>query len=321
MARIVLGDDHRELIATRLTLNPTITFTAIAAELDCHPSTVSREVNANGGRDRYRPIRGARRQTRNLTRARPSKLVADPVLKARVETDLARGLSPEAVAADLRAEGTRACHETIYRAAYKGELDIDPAEVLHQRKRRRVHRHRPVDPNTATPVRPNISGRPASCNDRVEPGHWEADGVIGRGNKSAVLTLQERSTRFGFILDMPEGYNSLTVLAALTETFDQIPTQLRKTLTLDMGSEWARWPALAATFGLNIFFCDPHSPWQRGGIERFNGQVRFFFPRGTDLGNVGQVETRRVAGVINGQRRRILGGDSPQARYDALIVR
>ena len=109
--------------------------------------------------------------------------------------------------------------------------------------------------------------------------------------------------------------------AALTEAFDQIPTLLCRTLTLDMGSEWARWPALAATFGLNILFCDPHSPWQRGGIERFNGKVRFFFPRGTDLGNVGQVETRRVAGVINGQRRRILGGDSPQARYDALIVR
>ena len=114
LARIVLGDDHRELIATRLTLNPTITFTAIAAELDCHPSTVSREIDANGGRSRYRPIRGARRQTRDLTRSQPSKPAADPVLKARVETDLCRGLSPEEVAADLRAEGTRACHEPIY---------------------------------------------------------------------------------------------------------------------------------------------------------------------------------------------------------------
>jgi IS30 family transposase len=103
---------------------------------------------------------------------------------------------------------------------------------------------------------------------------------------------------------MPEGYNSLTVLAALTDTFDQIPASLRKTLTLDMGSEWARWPALAATFRLNIFFCDPHSPWQRGGIEPFNGQVRFFSPRGTDLGGVGDVETLPGPTQCNSARAR-----------------
>lgn len=142
--------------------------------------------------------------------------------------------------------------------------------------------------------------------------------IIGARNGSAVLTMIERVSRYALLTDLPEGYGSEAVAGAFVEAFESIPASLRRSLTLDQGSEWAAWPSLAATYGLDVWFCDPHSPWQRGAIENLNGHVRFWLPRGRRLDIVSPGELASVAGLLNNQRRRILGWESPAARYEAL---
>lgn len=160
----------------------------------------------------------------------------------------------------------------------------------------------------------------AGVNDRSEAGHWEIDQIIGAYNRSSMIILTERVSRFSIPITMPLGYAAFDVLAGLVEACEQIPAHLRRSFTFDQGSEWAEWETLAATYALACWFCEPHSPWQRGQIENLNRQFRWWFPRGTDLGCVAQADADRAAAIVNGQRRRGLDNQSPTDLYAALTV-
>jgi IS30 family transposase len=133
--------------------------------------------------------------------------------------------------------------------------------------------------------------------------------------------MTERVTRFSLLITMPDGYGSSAALAGLVEGLEQIPAHLRKSITFDQGTEWAKWATLEATYNLKAWFCDPHSPWQRGQVENINRQWRWWFPRGTELSDVEPSHANEVAAIVNGQRRRSLGYQSPASLYAALIVR
>lgn len=228
-----------------------------------------------------------------------------------------------AVAARTRRDRSRVdrrpCVETIYAAVYAGVLDLKATECLRMRRPRR--RRRQARHTNVRPALPNIAARPDSVGDRSEPGHWEGDHIIGKANGSALICLTERLTRYSILITMPEGYDSASALAGLVEGFEHIPVHLRRSITFDQGSEWAKWPDLTATYpGLDAWFCDPHSPWQRGQIENLNRQWRWWFPRGTDLASIDPDHANAVAAIINGQRRPSLGYQSPATLYADLTV-
>ncbi len=317
MAGPSLTMNQREEISLGLADSPLATWTELGERAGAHRTTVAREVGRNGGRQHYRPADAQRRTDAQRCRPRLSRLVVDTVLRARVTAELSSCRSPAAIAADLAVEGgSRVCHESIYRSVYAGELDVKARDCLRRRRPRR--RGRQVRHATKRPGLPNIALRPASVAERGEGGHWEGDLIIGARNGSAVLTMIERVSRYALLVDLPEGYGAEAVTGAFVEAFESIPASLRRSLTLDQGSEWAAWPSLAATYGLDVWFCDPHSPWQRGAIENLNGHVRFWLPRGRRLDIVSPDELASVAGLLNNQRRRILGWDSPTTRYEAL---
>lgn len=318
--RARLVRDQREVIECSLQGNETVSWAELGRRVGVHATTVAREVDRNGGRSRYSAEGAQARAQRQGRRPRTAKLCCPGPLRDRVTTELRLCRSPAAIAADLRAEGTgeRVCVETIYTALYDGALDLKPAECLRRRRRRR--RSRQQRHVSSRPGLPNIASRPAVVNDRAVPGHWEGDLIIGARNASAALTLIERQSRYGLVIDLPNGYAATDVLAGLIEAFEAVPAHLRHSLTLDQGSEWAQWPALAATYDLDIWFCDPHSPWQRGTIENFNGHVRFWLPRGQRLDTVTPAQCRHITHTLNNQRRRSLDWASPAQLYTAATT-
>lgn len=308
--------EDRDEIARELARDPKVEWTELAGRVGVHRTTVMREVERNGGRGSYGAAAAQQRADTQRCRARPSVLVTDAELGARVTAELRECRSPAAIAADLRAEGgPSVCTETIYRAVYGNELDVKARDCLRRRRPRRRKRQARVE--SKRPGLANIATRPAAINGRGELGHWEADLIIGARNQSGVLTMIERTMRYGRLVDLPEGYSSEAVLAALVEVFEVVPEHLRGSVTFDQGSEWAEWQTLAATYDLSVYFCDPHSPWQRGAIENFNGHTRFWLPRGTRLDIVGADELARVEALLNNQRRRVLDWESPAALYKA----
>ena len=191
---------------------------------------------------------------------------------------VAPGAFPEAIRADLAADGIagRPCTETIYQAIYTGALEVRPAECLRTRRRRRRCRQ---GRNPRSRSRgPNIAERPAAVDERAVAGHWEVDQIIGANNRSSMIWLTERQSRYLIPITMPDGYAADAVFAGLLEGLDTIPAHLRRSLTFDCGPEWANWRRLAGHYDLQVWFCDPHSPWQRGQIENLNRQVRWWFP-------------------------------------------
>lgn len=311
---------EREEISVALIEDRDASWASIARRVGRPPSTVMREVMRNGGRDSYRPAMADKRAQRCRRRPRQRVLARPGWLRDRVTSELALGRSPEAIWADLRAEGAPqlVSVETIYTSVYAGVLDVKATQCL---RSRRPRRRRPQTRHASQrPGLPNISGRPALVNDRVEPGHWEADQIIGARNQSSMLWLSERLSRYSIGVTMPNGYAAEDTLAGLCFALERIPPNLRRSLTLDQGAEWAQWELLANTFDIDVWFCDPHSPWQRGQIENLNRQWRWWFPRGTDLALVQQDHVDHVADLINGQRRRSLNYQSPATLYHQLTV-
>ncbi len=311
---------EREEIAVALIENRSMSWAEVGRRVGRHPATVAREVEVNGGRDRYRPAVADRRAESKRCRFRPRRLEQPGELRERVVAELRLGRSPEAIWADLVAEPIieRVCVETIYAALYAGVLGVKPTECLRSRRPRRRRRQARCEPKR--PGLPNISARPAAVNERAELGHWEGDQIIGRANRSSMLWLTERVTRYSIGVTMPEGYAGDAMLAGLVDGLERIPARLLASITFDQGTEWGCWPQIAATYGINVWFCDPHSPWQRGQVENLNRQWRFWFPRGTDLASAEQTHVDHVASIINGQRRRSLAYESPTALYTAAAV-
>ena len=165
----------------------------------------------------------------------------------------------------------------------------------------------------------NISERPAEIADRAVPGHWEGDLIIGTGH-SAIGTLVERSTRFVLLLHLPHGHGADQVAAAMTEAMGTLPAQLRRSLTWDQGTEMASHAQIALATGLEIYFCDPHSPWQRGSNENTNGLLRQYFPKGSDLRVHGPDDLAAVAAELNARPRRTLGWETPAQALEQVLA-
>jgi len=308
---------EREEISLALIEDREASWASIARRVGCHPTTIAREVDRHGERAKYRPAVADRSALRCRRRPR-DRLATLPVeLRERLATELRQGRSPEAIWADLRAESMPVvpCVETIYQAVYTGALGVKPTECLRTRRpRRRGRQARHANRRAGLP---NIAKRVAK---RSEVGHWEIDQIIGARNRSSLLTLTERVTRYAMAVTMPEGYDAPATLAGLVEGLERIPAGLLKSVTFDQGSEWAEWETIAATYGIDVWFCDPHSPWQRGQIENQNRAWRWWFPRGTRLDVLDQTHVDHVASIINGQRRRNLDYQSPASLYAATTA-
>jgi IS30 family transposase len=320
--RLTLGD--REEISRRLAAGDSLR--AIAARLGRAPSTIAREVRASGGPVAYRALgahHGARARAR---RPKRFKLVPGPLLE-RVEAGLAAWWSPEEISRRLRLEhpddeGMRVSHETIYRSLYvrgRGELRRELVRCLRTGRSRRRARGT-VERRGRIPGMVLISERPAEAEDRAVPGHWEGDLIIGRAGRSAVGTLVERTSRFVLLVHLPDGREAALVSEAIRRTITGLPSELVRSLTWDQGTELATHAQFTVDTGVRVYFCDPHSPWQRGTNENTNGLLRQYMPKGTDLSMLGPGDLARIAASLNDRPRKSLGFMKPSERFAELVA-
>ena len=320
--RLTLAD--REEIT--LGLHAGQSFTAIAARLGKAVSTVSREVAATGGRAGYRAWRAHQRAREQARRPKPCKL-ARPELAAQVTSWLAEWWSPVQIAARLRIEHPhdpmmRVSHETIYQALYvqgRGELRRELARCLRSGRARRRPRGRDGRSGHIKDM-VMISERPAEAGDRAVPGHWEGDLIIGKDCRSAVGTLVERTTRYLMLLYLPGGRDAHLVEQAMREAIGTLPAELARTITWDQGIEMAYHADFTIATGIPVYFCDPHSPWQRGSNENTNGLLRQYLPKGTDLSVHSASDLARIAASLNGRPRKTLGFMTPSEKLAELLA-
>ena len=301
-------------------------YRAIARGLGRAPSTVLREVRALGrGRRGYRAWRGELRRDRDSRRPRAAKLARNPRLRRIVERLLEARWSPQQIAWQLRQDHPHqpemwVSHETIYQSLFvqgRGALRAELTRCLRTGRARR----RPFTRvrGGEIPDMVLISERPAEVEDRAVPGHWEGDLIIGKMNRSAIGTLVERQTRYLMLVALPEGRTAEAVRAALAERILALPVELRRSLTWDRGSEMAEHVRFTVDTGVQVYFCDPHSPWQRGSNENTNGLVRQYFPKGTDLSVHAQPHLDAVARELNGRPRQTLGWMKPSEALAKLL--
>ena len=299
----------------------------IASGLGRAPSTVCREVAANGGAGRYRACAADRRALRLAHRPKLAKLCRCPRLRKVVESKLELRWSPEQIAGWLKAgypddPEMRVSHEAIYLSLFvqsKGALRKELARYLRSGRARRRPRGLSVM-NGQGQLRGtvHISQRPAEANDRAVPGHWEGDLVFGK-RSSTVATLVERKSRLVMLVRLPGSHTADVVADALAEAIATLPEQLRRSITWDQGKEMADHAQFSVATGVPVYFCDPHSPWQRGSNENTNGLLRQYFPRSTDFRALTQSDLDAVAAELNDRPRQTLGWKSPcQALDEAL---
>ena len=304
-------------------------LTQIATDLGRNKSTISREVRAHGVEGVYLPHQAHRDTAVGRARPKDSKLVTNTVLREEVERGLERRLSPEQISNRLRRdhpddESMRVSHETIYQALYfqaRGGLKREVQTALRTGRTRRKPQRRP-DQRTHRFVDPMvmISERPPEVEDRAVPGHWEGDLIMGASNQSAIGTLVERATRYTMLLHLPEGHDAEQVRDALVATIATLPEHLRGSLTWDQGAELARHEEIKTATDLQVYFCDPASPWQRGTNENTNGLLRQYFPKGTDLSVYGPEDLEHVAQELNARPRKTLGWETPAERLRDLLT-
>jgi IS30 family transposase len=299
----------------------------IASGLGRAPSTVCREVAANGGAGRYRAGAADRRALRLAHRPQPARLARCPRLRAVVESKLELRWPPGQIAGWLTAAypddpEMRVSHEAIYLSLFvqsRGALRKELARYLRSGRARRRPRGLSVR-NGQGQLRGtvHISQRPAEANDRAVPGHWAGDLLFGT-RSSTIATLVERKSRFVMLAGLPGSHTADVVAAALAGAITTLPEQLRRSLTWDQGKEMAGHARVSVATGVPVYFCDPHSPWQRGSNENTNGLLRQYLPRSTDLRALTQSDFDHVAAELNGRPRQTLGWKSPcQALDEAL---
>jgi transposase, IS30 family len=289
----------------------------IAVLLGRSTSTVSREVAANGHRQRYRAWRAEKTAIRNARRPKVAKLVRSRRLRAEVERLLTERWSPQQIAHRLRVdhpddEEMRVSHETIYRSLFvdvRGALRKELTAYLRSGRSQRRSQRREFGGQLQNMVM--ISQRPAEAEDRAVPGHWEGDLLIGKRNRSAIATLVERQSRYLLLVHLPNGRTAEEVRAALAHQITLLPDHLKRSLTWDQGLEMAQHLAFSVDTGVQVYFCDPHSPWQRGSSENTNGLLRQYFPKGTDLSAFDAAYLTSVADQLNGRPRQTLGWLKP----------
>jgi IS30 family transposase len=300
----------------------------IAGRLRRAPSTVSREITSNDGRNRYRACRAEQAAWRRARRPKAAKLVSCAHLRQMVEAKLALRWSPQQIAGWLARtypddRELQVSHETIYMSLFvqpRGALRKELTRYLRSRRMvRRPHAARAANGQGQLQNTVHISARPVEAADRAVPGHWEGDLMLGRGN-SAIATLVERSSRFAVLVGLPNGRSSEPVLTALAARIGTLPEQLLRSLTWDQGKEMAQHARFTIATGLQIYICDPRSPWQRGTNENTNGLLRQYFPKGSDLAAVTQHELDAVAAELNGRPRQTLGWVSPSEKFAEAVA-
>jgi IS30 family transposase len=317
-------DDRVEI---RLGLERGLSLRVIGAHIGRHASMVCREVNANGGRHAYRPMDAHRSAGRRARRPKTTKLQANPRLCSRVIADLERLWSPQQISERLRDEfgddrSMQISHETIYKSLYvqgRGELRRELTRCLRSGRAKRVPRgrlHRP--PRIRDMVM--ISERPAEAADRAIPGHWEGDLLMGKDGKSAIGTLVERSTRFVMLFPLRQGRTAEDVREAMTQTIGTLPESLKRSLTWDQGLEMAHHVRFKIATGIDVYFCDPHSPWQRGSNENTNGLLRQYFPKGTSLAGVTDEQLQAAADGLNGRPRETVEWRTPAEKLGEFVA-
>ena len=321
---------------------------AIAKRIGRWPSTVLRELRRNMheqryrarstlrmrkfGRPRtrpwsYRPSLAHERARRLASRPKRAKLAANAKLRRLVEFKLKEKLSPEQVAAELRLEfpgrpEMSVSHEAIYQAIYvqgRGALRRELAVCLRTGRALRKPRRKTSERRGRIPHMVMISERPPEVEDRAVPGHWEGDLLMGKNQRSAIGTLVERASRYVMLLHLPNGHGAEEVEKAITTSAQKLPEALRKSLTWDQGSEMSKHVDIKLATGLEVYFCDPSSPWQRGSNENTNGLLRQYFPKRQDLSQFGPDNLDFVSAQMNRRPRKTLGWRSPSQALRRLL--
>ena len=300
----------------------------IAASLGRAPSTVSREINRNGGRRRYRASNADQCAWDRAHRAKTCKLAENRALARLVAEKLQLQWSPRQIAGWLKYtypddENYQVSHETIYKSLFIQARGALKKELLqHLRKTRAMRRSRHHTQKTDNHGRitnaVSIRERPASVEDRAVPGHWEGDLIMG-SNNSQIATLVERHTRYVMLVRVPSK-DTKTVINALIKHAHKLPRELYKSLTWDRGKEMADHQRFSLDTNVKVYFCDPQSPWQRGSNENTNGLLRQYFPKGMDLSNVHQNRLNAVARRLNERPRETLNFRTPAERFGQCVA-
>src|SRR5499425_1881188 len=325
-SRLALTMAEREEISRGIVQGQSVR--AIARMLARAASTVSREISRNGGVGRYRAAAADKLAWKQALRPKPCKLAIHGQLRQTVVRKLELNWSPEQIAGWLKraypeTEAWCVSHETIYRSLYvqaRGVLKKELMEHLRSRRPIRRSRHATAKADQRGRIRDAVSirERPASVEDRAVPGHWEGDLLCGSKN-SQIATLVERHTRYAMLVKV-SGKDTETVINALIKHARKLPEELYKSLTWDRGKEMADHKRFTLATDIQVYFCDPHNPWQRGSNENTNGLLRQYFPKGTDLSGYSQVQLNAVARQLNERPRKTLNYETPAERFNQSVA-
>ena len=324
-SRLRLCFEERERISRGLAAGES--FRSIGRGLGRAPSTISREVGGEQGRRRYRALSAHRRALECLARPKPGKLAGCRALRAEVEAGLLRRWSPEQISARLKAEHPgepelQVSHETIYQSLYiqsRGELRRQLTENLRSKRTTRRSRGRGLGARGRIKGMVPISERPPQVADRAVPGHWEGDLLVGKQGRSYIATLVERQTRYVLLARLGSDGTTDHVIEALKDRIRDLPRHLLLSLTWDQGKELSAHARFSKDTGIDVYFCDPHSPWQRGTNENTNGLLRQYLPKGTDLTAHTQAQLDEIAAELNGRPRQTLNWATPGERMEQLL--
>src|SRR5881296_2196774 len=325
-SRLALTLAEREEISRAIALDQSAR--SIARLLGRSPSSVSREISRNGGYDRYRAAPADEQAWNRARRPKRCKLATNSRLRRSVAERLRLNWSPEQIAGWLKRtypedESCQVSHETIYRSLFVQARGVLKKELLrHLRSKRTIRRsqHSRVFRDSRGQIVDAISirERPAEIEDRAIPGPWEGDLLSGSRN-SHIATLVERHSRFTALVKVPSK-DTAVVVAALSRQIRKLPTSLRRSLTWDRGLEMAKHKTFTVATNVKVYFCDPHSPWQRGTNENTNRLLRQYFPKRTDLSGYAQSELDQVALRLNQRPRKTLGFQTPASRLRASVA-
>jgi IS30 family transposase len=325
-SRLALSLAEREEISRGLRARQSLR--SIARALQRSASTISREVQRNGGPAEYRAARSDQTAWERACRPKACKLAGSPYLCRAISAKLARKWSPQQIAGWLMREHPddahlRVSHETIYRSLFiqaRGVLKKELLACLRAKRSIRRSRHASLKGGGLGQIKDAVSirERPASAEDRAVPGHWEGDLIAGSTN-SFIATLVERQSRF-VMLAKVSNRDTASVMTALIKQSQKLPRELYQSLTWDRGKEMAGHKRFTVATDIHVYFCDPQSPWQRGTNENTNRLLRQYFPKGTDLSVYSQSKLSAVARQLNERPRKTLGYETPAERFQACVA-
>jgi len=322
-----LSSDEREEISRMLAQN--CSLNDIAKSLSRYASTISREVKLGScNKYTYRAGKAQRRACRNSSKRRADKRILNDHLKLKryIYKKLRKKWSPEQIAKELSVDypedmTMRIAPETIYAHLYilpRGELKKELLSCLRQNRKRRHKQSRSAQNERKLEDMLSIEERPKEVEDRIIPGHWESDLVIGKNNRSAIGTIVERTTRTTILVPL-KNKSADVVAKAFAKEILKLPKQMRLTMTHDQGREMAKHKLLTEMTGVKIFFAHPRSPWERGTNENTNGLIRQFFPKGTDFNKIDRRDIKKVQDLLNGRPRAALNFQKPIEVFNKLI--